>query len=517
MSSMVDWALFYHSQGLSIIPVQGKIPLIKWSTYQERRASEEEIKQWWARWPEADIGCITGSISNKLVLDIDGAQGFAATKEMDFGITRVVKTARGKQYHYQWQGPGSYKTTLAGVLPEVDVRGEGGYVKLPPSKFSGGLGRYEWINGLDVPLAECPQWLIELMSSKQRNKLDIRESGESWLKEKLDSIAPDSHNRNAILTSIAGRLRKEGWNEKDMYLLLEPHAERVSFEKAELRTICNSVSGYAPSTRIDLQTEAQSVSDEEIVVPSQVLSQKSKVNWLIDPKLVSVNSLSFIVGLPKACKSWILMDLALALATGTQWMGKFPCKASKVIYLDQERAKDSTIERFNQLIGGRGIDAEILDKNLFIKPQSRTKIDLPHSYSAFDRLLEKFKPDIVLVDSFKKFHSKNELATQDMQAVFTQLDGLRDKHGCSFVFIHHETKGVISKRKEHFEVSYLDAAGTIDLSQSADHFFNVLAYTEKDTSMMYHTANNHGALLEPFKVHVRDVDEAKTKIRVEGR
>lgn len=507
MSSMLQWAQYYREQGLSVIPVSGKVPLIKWAEFQERCASEEEIKAWWEKWPEADIGMVVGKRYDTCVLDIDGQEGFEELNRicLRFSLsTRSVQTKRGYQYHLKYPKNFEGKTTLAGLLPSVDFRGEGGYVKLPPSKFSDGSGRYTWESGLDTPLAECPQWLLDLLAEKNKPRVSDREAGESWLKEKLDSIAPG--NRNQSYTSIAGSLRSRGYSSQDIYSILSASALINDFDLNELQTICESVGGYTPRVQVE--------SDDEVVAPSKVLSQKSKVKWLIEPKLVSVNSLSFIVGLPKACKSWILMDLALALATGTEWMGRFPCKESKVIYLDQERGKDSTIERFNQLIGGRGIDAESLDKNLFIKPQSRTKIDLPNSYNAFDRMLEKFRPDIVLVDSFKKFHSKNELATQDMQIVFTKLDELRDKYGCSFVFIHHETKGVISKRKEEFTVTAFDAAGTVDLQQSADHFFNVLAYTEKDTSMMYHTANNHGALLEPFKVHVVDVENG---IRVEGR
>lgn len=498
MSTMLDWALHYRAQGLSIIPVSGKVPLIKWAKYQEEIASEEEIRDWYRQWPEADIGMVTGKISNRFVVDIDGEEGQRFISNYNLPPTVSVRTRRGCQLHYQFSAVFSGKTTLAGLAVELDTRGEGGYCKLPPSLFSDGSGRYEWRDSWREA-APCPQTVAELVEGANKPVEINREAGESWLSNILNGIKDG--NRNASFTSIAGSLRSRGYNASDIYLFLADKAESVGFDLQELRTISESVGGYQPKSGV-----YTGVSEDEVIVPSQVLAQKAKINWIVDPKLISVNSLSFIVGLPKACKSWILMDLALALSTGTQWMGKFACKESKVLYLDQERSKESTIERFNRLIAGRGISPEQLDKNLVIRPQSRTKIDLPQSYAAFDRLLEKVQPDIVLVDSFKKFHSKNELSTQDMQVIFTRLDEIKDKYNCAVVFIHHETKSVYAKRQEHFEVSFLDAAGTIDLSQSADHFFNVLAYSEKDTSMMYHTANNHGNLLEPFKVSVVDVD-----------
>jgi RecA-family ATPase len=144
------------------------------------------------------------------------------------------------------------------------------------------------------------------------------------------------------------------------------------------------------------------------------------------------------------------------------------------------------------------------------------KLDLPHSFNAFARTLEKFQPDVVLVDSFKKFHSKNELASQDMQFIFTKLEEIKDKFGCSFVFIHHEPKGVIQKRKEDFEVRATDASGTIDFQQTSEHFFNVIVKAEPHTSMVYHTKNNLGDKQLPILVKIADQDESKTITRVEA-
>lgn len=503
MSSMLDWALYYQKMGLSVIPVSGKTPLILWKEYQKRCASEEEIKQWWQQFPNAEIGVCTGLVSNRLVLDIDGPEAEQMVGQYFMPPTYAVKTKKGAQYHFAYPKGFTGKTTLVGLFNQIDTRGEKGYCKMPPSQFSDGSGRYEQMGDLDcLSLAGAPSWLVQRLLEVNKLRQIEREAGESWLKEKLDSLRPG--NRNQTMASIAGRLRNDGWSSEDMFLWLQPYADNAGLGSEELKTICESVGQYAPRTE---------VSSDEIIAPSKMLAEKPTVSWLVTPKIISANSLSFIVGLPKACKSWVLMDLALALATGTEWIGKFACKKSRVIYLDQERAKESTIERFNRLIGGRGINAEDLDDNLLIRPQSRTKIDLPQSYEAFDRLLTKFKPDIVLVDSLKKFHSKNELATQDMQTIFTKLDELKDKHNCSVVFIHHEPKGVLAKRKEAFEVTLFDAAGTVDLQQSADHFFNILAYTEKHTSMFYHTGNNHGELVEPFKFSVVDTDSG---IEVKG-
>src|SRR3990167_11196636 len=56
----------------SIIPVGlDKIPLVKWLEYQNRFATEEEVKAWFTKYPEANVGIITGKISNLVVIDIE--------------------------------------------------------------------------------------------------------------------------------------------------------------------------------------------------------------------------------------------------------------------------------------------------------------------------------------------------------------------------------------------------------------------------------------------------------------
>jgi putative DNA primase/helicase len=62
--SMLDEALRYSKMNLSVIPVgKDKRPLFSWKEYQDRLATEDEIKTWWTKYPEANIGIVTGKIS----------------------------------------------------------------------------------------------------------------------------------------------------------------------------------------------------------------------------------------------------------------------------------------------------------------------------------------------------------------------------------------------------------------------------------------------------------------------
>ncbi|GAI63041.1 unnamed protein product, partial [marine sediment metagenome] len=51
----------------------------------------------------------------------------------------------------------------------LDLRGDGGYVLLPPSKHPSGI-RYEWILSPEEELADPPGWLLSLITKKKEQK-----------------------------------------------------------------------------------------------------------------------------------------------------------------------------------------------------------------------------------------------------------------------------------------------------------------------------------------------------------
>lgn len=494
MSTMEQWAQYYRAQGLSVIPVSGKMPLIKWAEFQERCASEEEIKTWWKKWPEADIGMVTGEISNRFVLDIDGAEAEQAIFNFNLPLTQCVKTKRGRQIHFRYPGILQAKTTLVGVLPNLDTRGEGGYVKLPPSIFSDQTGRYEWQRGLEVALAECPQWLLGLLIEKNKPRQIDRESGESWLSNILNGIKDG--NRNASFTSIAGSLRSRGYSASDIYLFLADKAESVGFDLSELRTVCNSVGSYAQRVQ-PLNQEAQSVSD--------FLADEQKVEWIV-PGLIAKRSISFIHGMPQVSKSWVVLDLAVECARGGGlWLEKFPTKKAKVLFVEQERFRGETQRRIKAVLSAKGLDSATLPE-LYIQVGTTTRINLQQSFDAFRKRLGETKPDLVIVDSWATFHTVKETDRMAIQVVLENIKSLREEFECAFFFVNHDTKQSLQHQPgESKQPSMSDMQGNTAIAAVAEMMLSVKR-KDDETCMVYNVKNTLAQSIEPFSVSVVDTD-----------
>jgi hypothetical protein len=147
--TVLEAARQYRALNLAVIPVgKDKHPLIEWKRYQDELPHPDQVDEWWFKFPAANVGTVTGKISGLVVLDADGPSGLASLKALGTPATTwVSRTGRpegGWQQFFKHPGNGTTIGNRAGLRPGLDVRGDGGYVILPPSLHASGR-RYEWL------------------------------------------------------------------------------------------------------------------------------------------------------------------------------------------------------------------------------------------------------------------------------------------------------------------------------------------------------------------------------------
>lgn len=150
MMTLAKAAEHYATSGLHVFPLRPreKTPLTPHG-HKDATTDLAQVRAWWDQWPDANIGLACGP-SKIVVIDIDGDEGMASwdalAARLDLQVTtRVVRTGGGG-LHLYFRAPGAAIRNSAGKLGRgIDVRGEGGYVVLPPSVHPSGRP-YEWLN-----------------------------------------------------------------------------------------------------------------------------------------------------------------------------------------------------------------------------------------------------------------------------------------------------------------------------------------------------------------------------------
>ncbi|WP_054967237.1 bifunctional DNA primase/polymerase [Alicyclobacillus ferrooxydans] len=138
-----------------------------------------QLAKWKKQWPDTNWALACGPESKVWVLDIDnhknGYESLARLEEKVGtlrGNTVMVKTGGGGLHiYFAWPTDGSLITNKVDLkeYEGIDVRGDGGYVVVPPALHRSG-NRYKWLEGLDpdsITLAQAPQALIELIKTSE--------------------------------------------------------------------------------------------------------------------------------------------------------------------------------------------------------------------------------------------------------------------------------------------------------------------------------------------------------------
>lgn len=148
----------------------GKKPRI--TEWQKRATTNEaSLREWWRKWPDANICIVTGAASGFIVLDIDPKHGGdASLTELLEEYGELPPTLRaatgGGGQHLLFEHPGvAIRNSISFLGEGLDIRGDGGYIVAPPSLHESGR-IYEWLN-VTKP-APLPEWLLKLLTEEKQ-------------------------------------------------------------------------------------------------------------------------------------------------------------------------------------------------------------------------------------------------------------------------------------------------------------------------------------------------------------
>jgi Bifunctional DNA primase/polymerase, N-terminal/Primase C terminal 1 (PriCT-1) len=203
---MIKTALTIAARGLFVFPCspRAKTPATAHGV-KDATTDPDMIRQWWQRVPDYNVAVATGSTSSIFVVDLDGFDAEAELRRLELKYGNLpcsveVITARGR--HIYFKTPAVLVRNSAGrIAPGIDVRGEGGYVLVPPSVHPSGR-QYCWSVDTANTFADAPKWLLTKIAAAPDSTAAAPPS--EWRELVRNGVSEGQ--RDCTITRLAGHL-----------------------------------------------------------------------------------------------------------------------------------------------------------------------------------------------------------------------------------------------------------------------------------------------------------------------
>ena len=445
--TLKEWALEYTGMGLAVFPLRArnKTPATK-NGCKDATTDQKQIASWWNRWPDANIGIATGSVSGGLVvIDLDrdeekGRDGYEILQEWQrqhgqLPDTCQSITGRGG-YHLLYRDTAEHRNAQA-LFEGVDIRGEGGYIVAPPSIHPNGH-TYEWEQGPDeFEIAQADDLVRKFIKGPKKEQQQYLHQPE---------MIPEGQ-RVSTLVSLIGSQRAKGLGDAAIRAAVQAENEEKcsppltdqELEKEVFPALKRNWPATHPytTTKNGIFTTAKPLTFG-IDKASDVIIREPE--WLI-PGYIPKYGITTIAGEGGVGKTSIWCSLVASITTGKQSFllgGQIPFEndPEDVLVLS---AEDSWSYVLRCRLEACGAD---LDRIGFISPEDERFSDLNFNGDLLKGIIETNRPSVVVFDPLQQFVPEN-LRMGDrnsMRKCLSPLIGYGEQYKLTSIIIAHANK-----------------------------------------------------------------------------
>ncbi|MHB1951867.1 MAG: AAA family ATPase [Acidiferrobacteraceae bacterium] len=170
----------------------------------------------------------------------------------------------------------------------------------------------------------------------------------------------------------------------------------------------------------------------------QVAARAADAEWMIE-SLWTAEAVGIIGGQPKLWKSWLCLDMAISVSSGTACLGRFQVKRrGPTLVFMAEDEQHEVRRRVDCICESRSLDVNALDLHLITSP--RLYLDDDDDRDMLRRMIEQIQPKLLLLDPLVRLHRGNENDSRDIAALLGFLRELQRQYGCAVVLAHHASK-----------------------------------------------------------------------------
>lgn len=185
-------------------------------------------------------------------------------------------------------------------------------------------------------------------------------------------------------------------------------------------------------------TERNSDNTLSVVRIDEIAIEQNSHRWLID-QLWGASSVGVIGGAPKCSKTWLALDMALSVATGTAFLNRYdvPEPGPVLVYLAED-ALTVVRERVDGMARQRGLNLDAVDVYVITAPTLRLDRD-PHRTQLLETA-RRIRPRLLLLDPLVRLHGIDENNAGEVAQLLAYFRSLQREMNCSVVLVHHTRK-----------------------------------------------------------------------------
>jgi RecA-family ATPase len=254
-----------------------------------------------------------------------------------------------------------------------------------------------------------------------------------------------------------------------------------------------------------------------------LMDRPEQQRWLVTD-LWADDAVGIIGGEPKCCKSFLALDIAVAVATGTPCLRRFPVpRPGRVLLYPAEDALHIVRRRLDGICAAAACQLAELDVQVITVANLR--LDLPADRARLAETIAQLRPRLLVLDPFVRLHRIDENASGEVAPLLAFLRDLQRRYALAIIVVHHARKGAAALRagqalrgSSEFHAwgdsnLYLRRDGTDRIILTAEH-----RAAAAFPNLILTLAQRADALaLEPVQAHEQPSPEAISPASVEQR
>jgi hypothetical protein len=243
-----------------------------------------------------------------------------------------------------------------------------------------------------------------------------------------------------------------------------------------------------------------------VVRVGEIAEPEGGPRWLVEG-LWGASSVGVIGGAPKCAKTWLGLDLALSVATGTACLGHYavPQPGPVLVYL----AEDALLmvrQRLEGMARHRGLDLAAVEVHAITAPLLR--LDREPDRARLRETTKRLRPRLLLLDPLVRLHGIDENHAGEVAELLAYFRGLQRQLDLSVVLVHHTRKNAAAG-----VAAGLGLRGSSDIHAFGDSNL----YLRRSRDQLVLTSEHRAApAAPPVSLELVTTDAATTHLEVVG-